>query len=154
MGNWRTVHLRGSVELADWHQLKDHLAVGFEDARWGCLHSGGLFGLQNWATTNSVSRGSRIEFESYGNLGERNYSPKDVAQEVDRIRGTAAPSLIVRIDCGDNYESTKCVATVILGEDGTVKIVPPMVDELPTHLEPSEEEITARMIEAIWEIGS
>lgn len=153
MGNWRTVHLQGSVERADWYGLRVRLAVDYESPYWGCLHSGGLFGIQNWAETNLKDVGSRVEFSSYGNLGERDFSPEDVAEAVRKIRTQVAPSLIVRIDCGGDYESTTCVATVIVGENGDVAVMPPMVQELPSHLEPNETEIKRRMVGILAQQG-
>lgn len=145
MGNWRTVHLQGSVERPEWYKLCAHLQEDYESPNWGCLHNGGLFGLQNWAKANAKDVGSRVEFGSYGNLGEQDYSPEDVADAVREIRDRVAPSLIVRIDCGGDYESLQCVATVIVGEDGEVSVIPPMVAALPEELSPDEAEVGRRM---------
>lgn len=153
MGNWRTVHLQGSVERADWYGLRARLAVDYESPYWGCLHSGGLFGIQNWAETNTKDVGSRVEFSSYGNLGERDFSPEDVAEAVRELMAQVAPSLIVRIDCGGDYESITCVATVITSEDGEVMVMPPMVEQLPAHLEPDEAEVKRRMVSILNQQG-
>lgn len=160
MGNWRTVHLQGSVSVDDHPALVKYLHEGYESPEWGCLHSGGLFGLQNWARMNAEDEGKRVKFWSYGNLGERDFTPEDVAEAVRRIKDQVAPSLIVRIDCGGDYEDLDCVATVLVGEDGTVAVLPPMVDRLPEELAPSEDEIKQRMFRMLegqgvtgWSIG-
>jgi hypothetical protein len=154
MGNWRTVHLQGSVGTPEWYPLVAHLSVRYEDPAWGCLHSGGLFGLQNWAQSNVKERGDRVEFSSYGNLGERDYTPGDVADEIRRIKDQVAPSLILRVDCGGEYEDLTCVATVLVGEDDIVVVVPPMVEVLPEELSPSSDEVGMRMLAELHRQGA
>lgn len=122
MGNWRTVHLQGTCNPVDVPALRDFLSLRSDDHGWGCLHSGGLAGLQNWAGE---------EITVIGNLGERGFTPEDVAEELRKIIATVAPSLKVKVDCGGDYESTDCVATVLVGEDSSVAVLPPSVERIP-----------------------
>jgi hypothetical protein len=122
MGNWRTVHIQGTCGAGDVPALREFLDLDFAADDWGCLHSGGLAGLQNWA-------GETIDV--VGNLGERGFDPDDVATELRKIIDSVAPTLRVKVDCGDDFESLTCVATVIVGEDSTVAVVPPSVASGP-----------------------
>lgn len=122
MGNWRTVHLKGTCAPEHVPELRAFLSRGFTDPGWGCLHSGGIWGLQNWAGET---------FEAVGNLGERDFEPEDVAEELRKIIRDVAPSLKAQVDCGADRESLECVATVLVGEDSTVAVLPPAVDTIP-----------------------
>lgn len=153
MGNWRTVHLQGSVSVDDHPALVKYLHEGYESSEWGCLHSGGLGGLQNWAREHAEDERGRVKFWSFGNLGERDFTPEDVAAEIRRIKDQVAPSLIVRVDCGGDYEDLTCVATVLVGEDDSVAVLPPMVGWLPEELGPSVEEIGRRMTQMMAQQG-
>lgn len=138
MGNWRTIHIVGACKPDDARALQDWLSADYMDSRWGCLHGGGIFGLHNWA-------GEKIG--AVGNLGERDFTVEDVATELTGIIKTVAPSLRVRIDCGDDHESREVVATILTDEDGTVEIKPPMVDTLP---EVPDDVYVQRLYDAIY----
>lgn len=126
MGNWRTVHIIGSCDPAEIGALEERLCVdymgddGFEN--WGPLSwspSGSLCGVNSWVapTMNTV-----------GNLAERDYVPEDVADELRRLV-EVAPSLTLLVHCGDDWESTECVATIVVA-GGNVTVEDPQVNHL------------------------
>jgi hypothetical protein len=121
MGNWRTVRVVGECpEFTEQKKLHAALAVGYMDEKWDCLCSGGMCGLPNF--------GGKSEFNVVGNLGERGYEPECVAKHLRELV-KIAPSLRCMIHCGDDYESTKCVATIV-AVDGVVEVVPAQVDDV------------------------
>lgn len=138
MGDWRTVNIIGSCDPSEVERLRSVLAYDFNgptDQKFYALgHStpGSVCGLSAWpaATIRAV-----------GNLHERDYDPEDVAEELRELVGVA-PSLRVMIHCGGPNESLECVATIVVGEDGTVGLLPPAV----VSIEPiSEEQMRSNM---------
>jgi hypothetical protein len=138
MGNWRTVHITGTCNRDDLPDLRalvtepDYMApeydhwyrLHYEDV--GCLSfsatSPSLAGLNNWPA-------ERIDI--IGNLHERDLSVQDVEDAVAACL-KVAPSLRLLVDCGGDYESSECVATVAVDEDGSqVRTLPPRVETLP-----------------------
>jgi hypothetical protein len=123
MGNWRTVNVIGTIApehvgpLHDWlgysHDLDDP-AMG----RFGPLsfnrRSPSLCGLNAWPA-------ERVS--ACGNLAERDYSVEDVAGELRRLVHVA-PSMLLKVHCGGEYESGDCVATISVGE-GVVAVGEP-----------------------------
>lgn len=137
MGNWRTVNIEGTCGVEDVPALREYLRAEFEDEqRWGCLHDGGMCGLGNWA---------RMRIGAIGNLAERDYSPKDVADELRKIRELIAPSLRCKVHCGGDYEDLACVATVLCGDDGVTVAKP----EVESVMRIPEDQIAARFRAAI-----
>jgi hypothetical protein len=63
-----------------------------------------------------------------GNLAERDYSVASVAETLESL-ARAAPSLVVKIHCGGDYEDAACIATITL-ENGRVTVGPPEVDSV------------------------
>lgn len=142
MGNWRTVHIDGTI---------DHEQV--DAARKACLHNWesdaddqpyhalsygeqpSLCGLHEWPS-------ARIN--AVGNCAERDFSVEDVAEAL-RIVQQAAPSLRVKVHCGGDYEDKTCVATINVTETG-VSVDPPEVSEIP---EISQAQIMGRLFAAL-----
>jgi|SRR6185437_7557014 len=134
MGNWRTVNVVGTMsaqhaaalrELLDWGDYS-HLRDVPPDV--DCLSFSsvrpGLCGLGAWPAEHMNRR---------GNLHERNYSVEDVATAL-RALISVAPSMLLKVHCGGEYESDECVATISAGE-GLVAVGEP---ERETIEPPSE----------------
>lgn len=128
MGDWRTVHLEGSIDEADVEKLRHRLIYDYRnpdpDQTFSCLGWGtqaSLCGLHEWVRPGA--------FEATGNLHERNYDVESVADEVREL-AALAPSLRLVIDVGGAYESDDVEATVLIGEDRTVAVLPPRVEKV------------------------
>lgn len=114
MGNWRTVNVTGTMSEADAQALRAHLTYDFGDTatfdRFGPLSfsrkSPSLCGLNDWP---------RETVNACGNLAERDYSVEDVADELRKLVHIA-PSMLLKIHCGGEYESDDCIATISVGE--------------------------------------
>ena len=119
MGNWRTVNLSGTMSAEDAAKLNDALDYGECGGPryrtvWGspyaCLSfsstSPGLAGLGGWPAQN---------VDRCGNLAERDFSVEDVAGAL-RALVYYAPSMLLKIHCGGDWESQECVATISVGE--------------------------------------
>lgn len=52
-----------------------------------------------------------------GNLAERDYTVADVATVLAELV-QLAPSLRLKVHCGDDWESTTCIATITVGGGG------------------------------------
>jgi len=118
MGDWMTVKIVGTCSKADLPKLTD--AVDWErdrDRDFHCLSfTGGLAGLPMWAQEN---------IDVIGNCAERDYTPNDVAKVLGDL-AKIAPSLNVKVHCGDHYESENCIATITLA-NGVVTIGDPEI---------------------------
>ena len=142
MGNWRTVNITGSMREADAERLRallDRADHGDLDngvwTGWGdpydCLSFDslcpGLAGLGPWpaATMNRC-----------GNLAERDYDVEDVASALVALL-RFAPSMLLKVHCGGEYESEECVATISVGE-GVVAVGKP---EQPTVAGPPDGQV-------------
>ncbi len=130
MGNWRTVHIQGTCDPAEVPVVAWWLRLPSLDARLGdgtlwdrigpLTIYDGLCGLHEWV---------QPRIDVIGNLFERDYSVEQVAEHLRMIL-QVAPSLKVMIDCGGDWESTDCEATIIVGEDGSVAVLPPRVESI------------------------
>jgi hypothetical protein len=127
MGDWRTVHLEGSIDETDVEKLRTRLIYDYHNTdlnqTFSCLGwspQASLCGLNEWVKPGA--------FEAVGNLHERGYDVEDVATEV-RILAALAPSLRLVIDVGGAYESEDVEATVLIGEDRTVAVLPPRIEK-------------------------
>lgn len=129
MGNWRTVHIDGSIDESQVKAARDACLYDWDfDAQdnddlphalsYGKTPS--LCGLHEWPA-------SRINV--VGNLYERDYGVDSVAEALRHV-AKAAPSLRVKVHCGGEYESTNCVATITVS-DGEVTVGEPEVSEIP-----------------------
>ena len=130
MGNWRTVNVIGTIaRQSEVDALREHLDYGnpaYENGDYS--HFGplsfnttrpGLCGLGDWPA---------LQIARCGNLAERDYSVKDVAEtlrELVRI----APTMLLKVHCGGDWESDECVATISVGE-GLVAIGKPEVETI------------------------
>jgi len=124
MGNWMTVHVVGTCAQNEVASLADelHLDSRREDDRYPfhCLcDTGGMCGLGYWAAP---------KIDRIGNLAERDYTVEDVARQLEKI-AKRVPSLTLKVHCGGDYESKRCVATITLAL-GKAIIGPPEVEEV------------------------
>jgi len=126
MGNWRTVNMTGTMTAvhaqALWALLDRNTRPGEFwpgwDKPYACLSFNaarpGLAGIGAWPA-------ERVD--RCGNLAERNYSVEDVADAL-RALVYVAPSMLLKVHCGGDWESGECIATVTVGE-GLVAVGPP-----------------------------
>jgi len=127
MGNWRTVNITGTIAEAEVGPLRDRLAYSYDTPggfdNFGplsfCRERPSLCGLGNWV---------RPQVSAIGNLAERDYSPEDVRAELERLL-EIAPSMMLTVHCGADYESDECVATIRTGE-GLAVLLPPEVAKI------------------------
>lgn len=125
MGNWRTVHIDGTidreqVEAARKVCLQDYMS---DDCDWHALaysETPSICGLHSWPD-------SRIN--AVGNCAERDFTVEDVAEALRKV-AAAAPSFKAKVHCGGDYESTECIATITVA-DGSVTLGDPECAELP-----------------------
>lgn len=68
----------------------------------------GLAGLGDWVSS---------QVNACGNLAERDYTVADVATVLAELV-QLAPSLRLKVHCGDDWESTTCIATITVGGGG------------------------------------
>jgi hypothetical protein len=141
VGNWRTVNVTGTMTAADAAKLREALDQGDYSAlrdmppdvdclSFSSVHPG-LCGLGAWPA-EKVSR--------RGNLHERDYSVEDVATAL-RALVHIAPSMLLKVHCGGEYESDECVATISVGE-GLVAVGKP---ERATIEGPSEDQMLGNL---------
>lgn len=128
MGNWRTVNVSGTIAEADLGPLRERLGYSHDrgflsEQQFGPLSfntdSPSLCGLNNWV---------RSEVSATGNLAERDYGPEDVRAELQELL-TIAPSMMLTVHCGGDWESDECVATIRTGE-GLAVLLPPEVEKV------------------------
>lgn len=117
MGNWRTVTIVGTCpedEVDALYAACDYGAFGsrFSDRDYEKFHclsmSNGLFGLGAWV---------KEHIDSSGNLAERDYTPEDVRDQLEKL-AKVAPGLRVKVHCGGDWEDPVCITTVTLDENG------------------------------------
>ena len=142
MGNWRTVHIDGSIDqaqvdaarkacLSDW----DSNADDQPDHALTYGKTPSICGLHEWPS-------ARINV--IGNCAERDFSVEDVAEALREVQ-KAAPSLQAKVHCGGDYEDKTCVATITVA-DGHVAVGAPEVRELP---EISQAQMMGRLMQAM-----
>lgn len=133
MGNWRTVHLTGSCDAAEVGPLRAALIPDDTWSNFGPLSiTEGLCGLGDWPAE---------QIDARGNLAERDYTVADVAEHLNRLL-EVAPSLRLVVHCGDDWESSQCVATIDV-RDGQVTETGP---EVPAVLGVDETTMTTRLL--------
>lgn len=143
MGNWRTVNMTGTMTAADAATLRRLLDWGDYminrpemPSEVECLtfssHSPGLCGLNDWPAP-TVTR--------CGNLHERDYSVADVHRALEALVHVA-PSMLLKVHCGGEYESDICVATISVGEGLVVTGKP----EVETITGPSVAQMQANLM--------
>jgi hypothetical protein len=94
--------LRAALDTGDGFELacEEAFCLAFSSTHPG------LGGLGAWPA-ETVSR--------CGNLHERNYSVQDVARALEALVHVA-PSMLLKVHCGGDWESEECVATISVGE--------------------------------------
>ena len=137
MGNWRTVNIIGTCSDQDLPALQKAVDVGKDWEKFHCLCYTGpsLAGLGMWAKT---------QINADGNLAERDFEVEDVASQLEKLV-VIAPSLTIKVHCGDEWESPVCIATITVA-NGTVTVGAPeveRVDGLP------EEQIELNLYKAL-----
>lgn len=120
MGDWRRVIVVGACARADVAQLRSALDPGPDYENFHCLVNGGVCGLPDWAAE---------AIHAVGNLAERNHGPEDVRAQLE-ILARVAPSLEVKVHCGDHNEGDACVATISL-RAGVASVGPPEIASVP-----------------------
>ncbi len=126
MGDWRTVTMHGTVDRTEVDRLRAACVYDTYGEDWGDFGplsfdpaTPGLASLGDWV---------RPTIAAGGNLAERDYSVRDVAEHLRRLV-LVAPSLALAVHCGGDYESPACVATITVA-DGAVTVGPPLVTEV------------------------
>lgn len=128
MGNWRTVNITGAIAEAEIPALRERLGYshrrGFlSEQQFGPLSFNidkpSLCGINDWV---------RPQVSAVGNLAERDYTPEDVRDELQELLAIA-PSMMLTVHCGGDYESEECVATIRTGE-GLAVLLPPEVEKV------------------------
>lgn len=146
MGNWRTVWIVGKMAPEHVQPLIKALTcpgyrVPLEAPEWRDFVEGplaishGICGLNEWPAA---------EMNRVGNLFERDYSVEDVAEHLKKMV-CLAPSMNLKIHCGDEREALNCVATICLIQHH-VSIQKPEVETLP---EISEDQIRGGFLDAL-----
>ena len=141
MGNWRTVHIDGTIDQAqvdaarkacfnDWDITADQPYHALTYSK-----QPSLCGLHEWPTTR---------INAVGNCAERDFSVADVAEAL-RVVQQAAPSFRAKVHCGGEYEEVACVATINVTGAG-VSVDAPEVLELPGI---SEDQMMGRLFKAL-----
>lgn len=128
MGNWRTVNITGTITESDIPALRERLGYshrrGFlSEQQFGPLSFNidrpSLCGINDWV---------RPQVSAVGNLAERDYTPEDVRAELQELLAIA-PSMMLVVHCGGDWESEECVATIRTGE-GLAVLLPPEVERV------------------------
>ncbi len=126
MGNWRTVTMHGTVDRGEVDQLRAACAYDVYGEDWGDFGplsfdpaTPGLASLGDWV---------RPTIAAGGNLAERDYAVDEVAEHLRRLV-LVASSLALVVHCGGDYESTACVATIVVAA-GAVTVGPAQVAEV------------------------
>jgi len=142
MGNWRTCNIAGTMSAEHAATLREALDYGDYTASIDAMPPGvdclafssahpGLCGLGAWPA-ETMNR--------CGNLHERDYSVQDVAKALEALV-RIAPSMLLKVHCGGEYESEQCVATISVGE-GLVVVGKP---ERETVDVPSDEQVLGNL---------
>jgi hypothetical protein len=128
VGNWRTVNITGTIAEAEIPALRGRLGYShrrgwLSEQNFGPLSfdtdQPSLCGLNDWV---------RPKVSAIGNLAERDYAPRDVRDELEELL-EIAPSMMLVIHCGGDWESDECVATIRTGE-GLAVLLPPEVKQI------------------------
>src|SRR5580692_570432 len=140
MGNWRTVNVVGTMSglhaatlllLLDQGDYVSREAQREVPPEVDCLSFSsvhpGLCGLGAWPAE---------QMNRCGNLHERDYSVADVAKALGALVHIA-PSMLLLVHCGGEYESEQCVATISVGE-GLVVVGKPERETVDT---PSDDQV-------------
>jgi hypothetical protein len=147
MGNWRTVNVMGTMTAG-------HAAVLLDLLDYGDYHHGDqeryrrVWGAPYACLGFSLSRPSLCGLNAWpaefmncsGNLAERNYDADDVRDALEALL-PHAPSMLLKVHCGGDWESPQCVATVSVGEGLAVVGEP----EVTTVSAPSDDQVLGNL---------
>lgn len=130
MGNWITVNIKGKVNKEEAKQLIEWLTVdkqtysSMAEEQLGVYYlqiSRGVFGLRQWVKEDGT-------INSLGNVYERDCEASDLYSEVQSLC-KRFKSLELTVHIGGDYESTKCVATIV-GNKDKVELLEPQIENL------------------------
>ena len=124
MGNWRTVSIKGSMDVNEAAKMIKELR---SDETWmlpaACFHiHQSVCGLGVWINENG-------SIDRVGNLAERDFNLEDIEYGLVYLAANY-PSLQITLHAGDDYEDLTCVASFVV-KDGSVTRVPPQIEKLP-----------------------
>jgi len=129
MGKWRTVHLTGTMNQQDVGALWEHLGYSAYLSHDSALdHVGPLSFCKDTLSLRGIGSWPAEKMDIIGNLHARDYSVQDVAEQLRELVAIA-PSMMLVIHCGGEWESLKCVATIRTGE-GLVAVMKPEVEKI------------------------
>ncbi len=148
MGNWRTVHITGTMSKQDAIAVYEYL--GYRDYRYrqprdpAIEHFGPLSFNRDSPSVYGLNAWPAPEMDRIGNLAERNYDIKDVVDALRELLPIAG-SMLLKVHCGGDHETRTCVATIYVGE-GLVAIGKPEVEEIGDI---SEEQVLTNLYRAL-----
>ena len=116
MGNWMTVNITGTIAR---QSEVDALRARLDYEPGGGIGDYSHFGPLSFNSTRpglcGVGDWPALRIDRCGNLAERDYSVEDVAETLRELVHIA-PSMLLKVHCGGEYESDECVATISVGE--------------------------------------
>lgn len=138
-----TVNIIGTMTPEDAVKLRAHLGYSFDPGDSGWDRFGPLSFDRDQTSICGLGSWPAPAIDRVGNLAERNYDPENVADHLRELV-TVAGSMLLKVHCGAEYESTRCVATVSVGE-GVVAVGKPEVEQLKPL---DEGQMTANLLRA------
>ena len=122
MGNWRTVDMRGHIDVKDVDSICEFLSNDLDcgDA-WPFTMGLSLCGLNKWVNDDG-------SIDTVGNLYERDFDNDDIEKALTII-AKRYPSLEMTLHSGSDWESTICSATFRV-KNGEVERCEPEVEEI------------------------
>ena len=116
MGNWRTVNITGTIaRQSEVDALRKHLDYEPGGGEGDYSHFGPLSFNSTRPSLCGVGDWPALQVDRCGNLAERDYSVEDVAETLRELVHIA-PSMLLKVHCGADYESDECIATISVGE--------------------------------------
>lgn len=119
------MNVTGTMSEQDAARLREHLDYTYEPGDAGMEHFGPLSFSTHHPSLCGIGCWPAPGVSAAGNLAERGYEPEDVRAELEKLLGIA-PSMMLVVHCGGDYESGECVATIRTGE-GLAVLLPPEV---------------------------
>ena len=147
MGNWRSISMSGTIAAAEVEPLRARLAYSY-DRPDGFDNFGPLSFSTERPSLCGIGCWPAAQVNAAGNLAERDYSPEDVRAELERLL-EIAPSMILVVHCGGDWESEQCVATIRTGE-GLAVLMPPEVEKVTG---PSEAQVMGNLVANLYKRG-
>ena len=144
MGNWRTVNITGTMSEKDATALRGRLGYSLDRNDPAIDQFGPLSFDRDKPSICGINDWPRPVVNARGNLAERGYTPEDVRGELEKLL-RIAPTMMLIVHCGGDYESDECVATIRTGE-GLAVLGPPEVE----RIEPmSDDQARLNMLRAL-----